>query len=105
MLSVVGKLHGKVLIKRVRDGTECAIGEEQCGFSNHHRSTKSTAAISTYRLMKINICNDNSSEVSTGNDIALTNRSNSNEVSTSNDIPLKQFEATAVSSAPVMTLL
>ena len=32
MLSVVGKLFGRVLIKRVRVGTECAIGEEQCGF-------------------------------------------------------------------------
>ena len=32
LLSVVGKLLGKVLIKRVRVGTECAIGEEQCGF-------------------------------------------------------------------------
>ena len=32
MLSVVGKLYGRVLIKRVRAGTECAIGEEQCGF-------------------------------------------------------------------------
>ena len=30
--SVVGKLFGRVLIKRVRAGTECAIGEEQCGF-------------------------------------------------------------------------
>ena len=32
MLSVVGKLFGRVLIKRVRAGTECAIREEQCGF-------------------------------------------------------------------------
>ena len=32
MLSVVGKLFGRVLIKRVRAGTESAIGEEQCGF-------------------------------------------------------------------------
>ena len=30
LLSVVGKLFGRVLIKRVRAGTECAIGEEQC---------------------------------------------------------------------------
>ena len=28
LLSVVGKLYGRVLIKRVRAGTECAIGEE-----------------------------------------------------------------------------
>ena len=32
LLSVVGKLFGRVLVKRVRAGTECAIGEEQCGF-------------------------------------------------------------------------
>ena len=32
MLSVVGKLFGRVLIKRVKASTECAIGEEQCGF-------------------------------------------------------------------------
>ena len=32
LLSVVGKLFGRVLIKRVRAGTESAIGEEQCGF-------------------------------------------------------------------------
>ena len=32
LLTVVGKLFGRVLIKRVRAGTECAIGEEQCGF-------------------------------------------------------------------------
>ena len=32
LLSVVGKLFGRVLIKRDRAGTECAIGEEQCGF-------------------------------------------------------------------------
>ena len=27
----VGKPHGRVLIKRVRAGTECAIGEGQVG--------------------------------------------------------------------------
>ena len=32
LLSVVGKLYGRVLIKRVRAGPECAIGEEQSGF-------------------------------------------------------------------------
>ena len=32
IMSVVGKLFGRVLIKRVRAGTECAIGEKQCGF-------------------------------------------------------------------------
>ena len=29
LLSVVGKLFGRVLIKRVSSGTECAIGEEE----------------------------------------------------------------------------
>ena len=32
LLSVVGKLFGRMLIKRVRTGTECAIGEEQYRF-------------------------------------------------------------------------
>ena len=32
LLNVVGKLFGRVPIKRVRAGTVCAIGEEQCGF-------------------------------------------------------------------------
>ena len=32
LLSVVGKLYYRALIKKVRAGTECAIGEEQCGF-------------------------------------------------------------------------
>ena len=32
LLSVVGKLYGRVLIKGVRAGTECAILKEQCGF-------------------------------------------------------------------------
>ena len=32
LLSVVGKLYGRVLIERVRVGIECAIGEKQCGF-------------------------------------------------------------------------
>ena len=32
LLSVVGELYGRVLIKRVRTGTECAIEEKQCGF-------------------------------------------------------------------------
>ena len=31
LLSVAGKLFGTVQIKSVRVGTECAIGEEQCG--------------------------------------------------------------------------
>ena len=32
LLSAVDKLDGRVLIKRVVAGTECVIGEEQCGF-------------------------------------------------------------------------
>ena len=32
LLSVVGKLYGRVLIKRVRARTECAIGDEKCWF-------------------------------------------------------------------------
>ena len=32
LLSVVDELYDRVLTKRVRAGTECAIGEEQCGF-------------------------------------------------------------------------
>ena len=32
LLSDVGKLYCRVLIKRVRSRTECAIGKEQCGF-------------------------------------------------------------------------
>ena len=32
LLSVVGKLFGRVLIKRVKAGTESSIGKEQCGF-------------------------------------------------------------------------
>ena len=32
LLSVVGELFGRVLIKRVREGTDCVIGEEQCWY-------------------------------------------------------------------------
>jgi len=32
LLSVVGKLYGRVLINRISGATECAIGDEQCGF-------------------------------------------------------------------------
>ena len=32
MLSVIGKLYGRVFIKRLMAGTECAIAEGQCGF-------------------------------------------------------------------------
>ena len=34
LLSVVGKLYSRVLIKRVRAGNESAIGEEQCGLGS-----------------------------------------------------------------------
>ena len=45
MLSVVGKLYGRVLIERVRAGTECAIGEEQCGFWQGRECTDQVFAI------------------------------------------------------------
>ena len=32
LLGVVGKLYSRLLIKMIRDGTECAIGDEQSGF-------------------------------------------------------------------------
>ena len=32
LLSVVGKLCGRVLIKRITARSECATGVEQCGF-------------------------------------------------------------------------
>ncbi len=32
LLSVVGKVYGRVLIERIRSKTESVIGEEQCGF-------------------------------------------------------------------------
>ena len=32
LLSVLDKPYGRVLIKRVRPGTVCAIGAVQCGF-------------------------------------------------------------------------
>ena len=32
LLSATGKLYGRVLIERVRRGTDCIVGEEQCGF-------------------------------------------------------------------------
>ena len=47
LLSVAGKLlvYGRVLIKRVRAGTECAIGEEQCGFRQGRRCMDQVFAI------------------------------------------------------------
>ena len=32
LMSVVGKVYSRVLINRVRKGTEAAISEKQCGF-------------------------------------------------------------------------
>ena len=32
LLSVLGKLYGRMLIKRVRAETECAIRKKQCGY-------------------------------------------------------------------------
>ena len=32
LLSIPGKVYGRILIERVRDMTEGMIGEEQCGF-------------------------------------------------------------------------
>ena len=32
LMSVVSKLYGRVPVNRVRARTECAVGEEQCGF-------------------------------------------------------------------------
>ena len=43
--SVVGKLFGRVLIKRIRAGTECAIGEEQCGFRQGRGCTDEVFAV------------------------------------------------------------
>ena len=37
LLSVVGALYGIVIIETVRAGTECPIGEEQCGFRQGRR--------------------------------------------------------------------
>ena len=45
MLSVVGKLFGRVPIKRVRAGTECAMGEEQCGFRQGRGSMDQVFAV------------------------------------------------------------
>ena len=45
MLSVVGNLFSRVLIKRVRGGTECAIWEEQCGFRQGRRCMDQVFAV------------------------------------------------------------
>ena len=45
MLSIVGKLYGRVLIQRVNAGTECAIGEEQYGFRQGRECTDQVFAV------------------------------------------------------------
>ena len=45
MLSVVGKLHSRVLIKRVRAETECAIGEEQFLFWQYKGCVEQVIAV------------------------------------------------------------
>ena len=35
LLSIVGKVFGRVLVKRVIAGTECAIWEDRCEFRMH----------------------------------------------------------------------
>ena len=45
ILSVVGKLYGRVLIKIIRAGTECAIGEVQCGFIQGRGCTEEVFAV------------------------------------------------------------
>ena len=45
LLSVVGKQYGRVLIKSVRAGTKCAIGEEQCGFIQGRRCMDQVFAV------------------------------------------------------------
>ena len=50
MLSVVCKLFGRMLIKRVRAGTECAIGEEQCGFRQGRGCLDQVFAVIQVRL-------------------------------------------------------
>ena len=45
LLSVVGKLFGRVLIKGVRAGTECAMWEEQCGFRQGRGSMDQVFAV------------------------------------------------------------
>ena len=43
LLSVVGKLYGRLLFKRIRAGTECAILEDQCGFRQGRECTNRKA--------------------------------------------------------------
>ena len=45
LLSAVGKQFGRVLIKRVRAGAECAIGKEQCGFRQGRRCMDQVFAV------------------------------------------------------------
>ena len=45
LLSVVGKVYGRVLIRRVREGTEGVIGDEQCGFRRGRGCTDQIFAV------------------------------------------------------------
>ena len=45
LLCVVGKLYGRVLIKRIRESTDGAIGEEQCGVRSGIRCADQTFAV------------------------------------------------------------
>ena len=45
LLCVVGKLYGRVLIKRIRESTDGAIGEEQCGFRSGRGCTDQIFAV------------------------------------------------------------
>ena len=67
LLSVVGKLFGRLLIQRVRAGTESAIGEEQCGFGRvedawtqcflYGRCVKSILQMGKLYSGRLRICN------------------------------------------------
>ena len=45
LLCVVGNLYGRVLIKRIVDCINSAIGEEQCGFRSGRGSTDKIFAV------------------------------------------------------------
>ena len=51
LLRVVGNLYGRVLIKRVTAGTECTIGEEQCGFRQGRPGRGCTDQVFAVRLV------------------------------------------------------
>ena len=45
LLRIVGKQYGRVSIKSVWAGTECAIGEEQCGLRHGRRCMDQVFAV------------------------------------------------------------